>query len=93
MRLDLREVLVCLVTVMAVLVATVIAVGAVATYSYYVHATSPQRDATYRSATVSAIVLGLASDPCLTEPAFSARPVTPASETGLECPIYRSDDA
>jgi hypothetical protein len=87
MKLDLREMFVCLVTVMAVLAATVIAVGAVATYSFYVHATSPQRDAGQGTP----IVLALASDPCLAEPAFAVRPATPASETGLQCPIYRSD--
>jgi hypothetical protein len=86
MRLDLREVLVCLITVMTVLLVTVIAVGAVATYSAYVHATSAERDA----ANHPAIVLAVAGDPCVAEAA--ARPSTPASETGLQCPIYRSED-
>jgi hypothetical protein len=86
MRLDLREVLVCLVTVMTVLLVTVIAVGAVATYSVYVHATPPERDAAIQPA----IVLAMAGDPCLTETA--ARPPTPLSESGLQCPIFRSEE-
>jgi hypothetical protein len=86
MRVDLREVLVCLVTVMTVLLGTVIAVGAVATYSAYVHATLPERDA----ANHPAVVLALAGDPCIAEAA--ARPSTPSSETGLQCPVYRSED-
>ena len=86
MRLDLREVLVCLVTVMTVLLVTVIAVGAVATYSAYVHATSPERDAANRPA----IVLAMAGDPCLAE--MATHPSTPPSESGLQCPIYRSED-
>jgi hypothetical protein len=88
MKLDLREVFVCLVTVMAVLAATVIAVGAVATYSFYVHALSPQRDVGRWAPTV----LASTGDPCLADPAFAARPATPMAETGLQCPIYGPDN-
>jgi hypothetical protein len=85
MNLDFREVLVCLVTIVAIAAATVVAVGAVATYSYIVHTTSPAREAAYR-----APVLASAIDPCM-DLAVAARPMTPPTDTGLQCPVYRRE--
>ena len=87
MNLDFREVLVCFVTVLVVAAATIVAVGAVATYSFYVHAISQQRDAAYPAPAVLASTI----DPCLGETTFAARPVTPVAESGLQCPIFRVD--
>jgi hypothetical protein len=86
MNLDYREVLVCLVTIVAIAAATIVAVGAVATYSYIVHTTSPAREAAYRTP----VVVASSIDPCLD--LVAARPPTPPADSGLQCPIYRGID-
>ena len=81
MNFDLREVLVCLVTIMVIAAATVLAVGAAATYSYMLHAPARQQ------AAYGAVVMASSIDPCVE--AFAMRPSTPASDSGLQCPINR----
>jgi hypothetical protein len=83
MNLDLREVLVCLVTIMVIAAATVVAVGAAATTSYMLHS-APRQQAIYSGPAVASAI-----DPCVD--AFAVR-TTPTSESGLQCPVYRRSD-
>lgn len=79
MNLDLREMLVCLLTIVVIAAAAVVAVGAAATTSYMMHASPPQQ-AAYGTSTVASAV-----DPCVN--AFAMPPLTTRPESGLQCPI------
>jgi hypothetical protein len=81
MNLDLREVFVCLVTIVVIAAATMVAVGAAATYSYVLHASWPHQAAYGAPAVASTI------DPCVDT--FAVRAATPAPDSGLQCPVYR----
>jgi hypothetical protein len=81
MNLDLREVLVCLVTIVVIAAATMVAVGAAATYPYVLHASWPHQAAYGAPSVPSAI------DPCVDT--FAVRAPTSIPESGLQCPVYR----
>jgi hypothetical protein len=84
MNLDLREVLVCLITIAAIAAATLLAVGAAATYSYVVHGLPPQQAAHGMPHVASTI------DPCVDTLAMG--PPTSTADVGLQCPIYRASN-
>ncbi|HLN08920.1 MAG TPA: hypothetical protein VK281_08175 [Xanthobacteraceae bacterium] len=81
MNLDLREMLVCLATIAVIAAATIVAVGAAATYSYVLHASWPQHAAS------GGLTLASTIDPCVDT--FAVRAPTSAPESGLQCPVYR----
>jgi len=81
MNIDLREVLVCLVTIVVIAAATMVAVGAAATYSYVLHASWPH-EAAYGAPAVASTI-----DPCVDT--FAVRAQTADPESGLQCPVYR----
>jgi hypothetical protein len=84
MNLDLREVLVCLITIAAIAAATLVAVGAAATYSYVVHGLPPQQ-AAYRMQQVASTI-----DPC--DDTLAKGPPTSTADAGLQCPVYRASN-